>query len=198
MKNFLTPDGATPIDDCSDLILDWVHTMKDLNRVEAENIFTATRKFLNTPIAPPDTWFTPKFFKEVHQTMFGNVWKWAGRYRKSVTSIGIQPYLIPSKLSEFCYDICESLSTSFSPIEMAAKIHHRLVFIHPFENGNGRFSRLIADRFLLSQNHHHPIWPSNINTTNSTRAQYISALKSADRGDYTPLLTLMLSLTNKK
>ncbi|MDN3508374.1 MAG: mobile mystery protein B [Simkaniaceae bacterium] len=204
MKNrsspFLTPEGATPINDCSDLIPEWVLTMEDLNRVESENIIKATRKFLTPPINHPLTWLSPKFLKHIHHNMFCHVWKWAGKYRKSVTSIGITPYLIPSQLAEFChsvYDLLDSPSPS-SSYELAAKVHHRLVFIHPFENGNGRFSRLIADRFLLSLGEKHPLWPSSLNSNNSTRNRYISALQSADQGNYTPLLTLMLSLSNKK
>jgi fido (protein-threonine AMPylation protein) len=84
--------------------------------------------------------------------MFGSVWGWAGDYRKSITSIGLSPVMIPSQLAEFCFEV---LAWFHNPVELtfveiAARIHHRLVFIHPFENGNGRFSRLIADRFLLA------------------------------------------------
>jgi hypothetical protein len=76
---------------------------------------------------------------------------------------------------------------------MAARIHHRLVYIHPFENGNGRFVRLIADRFLLAWRCPHPLWP-NLNQEGAVRKDYIQTLKHADRGDYAPLVDYMKKL----
>lgn len=37
---------------------------------------------------------------------------------------------------------------SYHPGELAARFHHRLVKIHPFPNGNGRHSRIMADALL--------------------------------------------------
>lgn len=79
-------------------------------------------------------------------------------------------------------------------VEMAARIHHRLVFIHPFENGNGRFSRLIADRFLIAFKCPHPIWPNHLKQEGIVRKDYIKTLKNADRGDYEPLIDFMKKL----
>jgi Fic family protein len=33
---------------------------------------------------------------------------------------------------------------SYSPDELAVRFHHRLVSVHAFPNGNGRWSRLAA------------------------------------------------------
>lgn len=74
---------------------------------------------------------------------------------------------------------------------MGARVHHRLVSIHPFENGNGRFSRLVSDRLLLAWRCPHPIWPSNLGERSGERKEYINALKCADQGDYSPLISLM-------
>ena len=169
-----------------------MQTMADLNRVESENIMAATQKFLRNKVEDPKNWFDLKTLKTVHRAMFGEVWDWAGSYRTSTTSIGIQPHMIPAQLSALCSEVC---SWSEHPIErtfveMSIYIHHKLVFIHPFENGNGRFSRLIADRFLLAWQCPHPIWPSHLTNTSSVRDRYIQALKSADAGDYAPLFVL--------
>lgn len=45
-EQFEFPEGATPISDCSSLIPPWFHHLNDLNRVEAENIMNAQRKYL--------------------------------------------------------------------------------------------------------------------------------------------------------
>src|ERR1700733_14187752 len=193
---FEFPEGATPIGDCSGLIPLWVHHLHDLNRVEAENILNAQRKYLQGKIGDSPTWFQVKELKAIHQAMFGDVWEWAGVYRKSITSIGIDPSLIPINLAELCLEVFSwsQYPVELTFVEMAARIHHRLVFIHPFENGNGRFSRLIADRFLLAFRCQYPVWPSHLNQEGVVRKDYIKTLKDADKGDYAPLVDFMKKL----
>lgn len=195
-ERFEFPEGATPIGDCSGLIPLWVHHLNDLNRVEAENIMNAQRKYLRGKVADPKNWFQVKELKAIHQAMFGNVWEWAGVYRKSITSIGINPSLIPTQLAELCLEVSSwsQYPVELTFVEMAARVHHGLVFIHPFENGNGRFSRLIADRFLLAFRCQYPVWPSHLNQEGVVRKDYIKTLKSADKGDYAPLVDFMKKL----
>lgn len=195
-ENFEFPEGATPLSDCSGLIPLWVHHLYDLNRVEAENILVAQVKYLKGRIKNPQIWFQVKELKAIHQAMFGKVWEWAGVYRKYVTSIGVSPHLIPSQLAGLCLEVSSWMHgpVELTFIEMAARVHHRLVYIHPFENGNGRFSRLIADRFLLALKCQHPVWPSHLNQEGIIRKDYIATLKSADKGDYDPLVNFMKKL----
>lgn len=193
---FETPEGATPLADYSGLKPDWVTTMHELNRIEAENIIKAQQKYFSGTIAHPIKWVNVKSLRLIHQTMFGDVWDWAGIYRKSTTSIGITPGLIPSRLAQFCYDVDSWFQNpvELTFVEMAARIHHQLVFIHPFENGNGRFARLVADRFLIAWKCPYPSWPNQLNQSGLTRKDYIQTLKSADHGDYQPLIEFMKKL----
>jgi Fic-DOC domain mobile mystery protein B len=195
-EEFELPEGATPIDDYSELKPTWVFSREDLNRVEAENILEAQRKFLRHPVDDPRNWFTTVELKKIHWEMLGNVWEWAGRYREEPTSIGIQYGLIPSQLAIFCDEVqsWSQYPVELTFLEMAARVHHRLVSIHPFVNGNGRFSRLIADRFLLAWRCPHPMWPSNLGEKSAERREYIQVLRSADKGDYAPLISLMKNL----
>ena len=195
-ERFEFPEDATPIADCSGLIPAWVHHLNDLNRVEAENIMNAQRKYLQGTVSDPKNWFQARELKAIHQAMFGEVWEWAGAYRKSITSIGINPNLIPMQLAELCLEVSSwsQYPVELTFVEMAARVHHRLVFIHPFENGNGRFSRLIADRFLLAFRCQHPVWPSLLNKEGVVRKDYIKMLKNADKGDYKPLVDFMKKL----
>lgn len=190
---FETPEGTTPLRDYSDLLLSWVQNMGDLNRAEAENISHAQKKYLRSSSQDLSSWFQPKMLQVIHRTMFGEVWAWAGKIRKSITSIGVAPHLIPLYLAEFCREVAfwskEPIELTF--LEKSARIHHRLVQIHPFENGNGRFSRLVADRCLLSWKCSHAIWPDDLHREGTVRKLYIKALKTADQGDYEPLILLM-------
>jgi Fic-DOC domain mobile mystery protein B len=197
MEKHNYPHGATPIDDYSGLIPRWVQTLSDLNRVEAENIFSAQKKFLHKKISNPQSWFNIEYLKSIHKAMLGNVWTWAGQFRKSHTSIGIDPYLIPSRLGELCLDVhvWTQQKTDLTITEQAARIHHRLVFIHPFENGNGRFSRLISDRYLLTHGPSYPHWPP-LQDNSRIRNAYIKSLQEADQGNYAPLIELMHRFSN--
>lgn len=190
------PEGATPLHDESDLLIPWVRTMSDLNRVEAENIFQAQERYLRVTPSTGWQWFHYGEFQKIHRAMFGKVWAWAGRQRKKATSIGVKTWLIGTKIAQLCEEV---LSWGDSPVELSfveksARIHHRLVFIHPFENGNGRFSRLIADRCLLIWGCPYPKWPSSISCNGAIRKKYISGLKEADRGNYDSLVLLMKEL----
>lgn len=190
------PEGATPLHDESDLLIPWVRTMSDLNRVEAENILRAQESYLRVTSSTGWQWFHYGGFQEIHRAMFGKVWAWAGRQRKEQTSIGVKTWLIGTKIAQLCEEV---LSWGNSPVELSfveksARIHHRLVFIHPFENGNGRFSRLIADRCLLIWGCSYPKWPSSISCNGSIRKKYISGLQEADRGNYDSLVLLMKEL----
>lgn len=195
-EHFEFLEGATPIDDCTGLIPHWVQNLHDLNRVEAENILDAQRKYFQGRVMDPKNWFHIKELKAIHQTMFGKVWEWAGKYRKSITSIGVNPSLISTQLSELCAGVASWLEcpVELTFVEMSARIHHQLVFIHPFENGNGRFSRLVADRFLLALKCQCPQWPIHLNEEGIVRSDYIKTLKSADKGDYAPLINFMKKL----
>lgn len=192
MKPFDFPEGATPLHDYSGLISKTILTQHDLNREEAENIHIAQKKYLTRKVPAPATWFNIPSLKIIHKTMLNHVWIWAGEFRKSVTSIGIQPYRIPFELGELCADVqaWQQEGITLSKLEQAARIHHRLVFIHPFENGNGRFSRLVADRYLIACGCKHPHWPY-LEDTGDIRSVYIQTLKAADQGDYEPLINLM-------
>lgn len=201
VENFISdgfeiPEGATPISDYSGLKPTWVRNMRDLNRVEAENIILAQKKFLANPVDDPKNWFNVTDLRRIHKAMFRDVWEWAGSYRESVTSIGIKPTMIPALFADFCAEVrsWSQYPVELTFLEMAARVHHRLVFIHPFENGNGRFSRLVSDRFLLAWRCPHPLWPSHLNQESMERQKYIQALKGADSGDYAPLIEFIKKL----
>lgn len=193
---FEFPEGATPLHDASGLLIPWVSTMSDLNRVESENILQAQERYLRVTPSTGWEWFHYGEFQKIHKAMFGQVWDWAGRQRKEVTSIGVKTWLIGAKIAQLCEEV---LSWVYSPVELSfveksARIHHRLVFIHPFENGNGRFSRLISDRCLLIWGCPYPKWPNSISCDGAIRKKYIASLREADQGNYDSLVFLMKEL----
>ncbi|MFA5250493.1 MAG: mobile mystery protein B [Parachlamydiales bacterium] len=195
MKNFEYPEGATPIDDISGLKISWVTTQAHLNMVEAENIALAIEKYLTKSINAPTSWFTVANLQRIHKDMFDDVWDWAGIFRTTQTIPGVRPYQIQSALKDLCDDVFywNQNGCEMTFLEQAAQIHHRLVLIHPFPNGNGRFSRIVADRYLKGWKCSMPLWPNEIQKESQARKLYIKALRLADAGDY----SLLMEFTKK-
>ena len=80
-------------------------------------------------------------------------------------------------------------SRTHSPDEIALRFHHRLVFIHPFSNGNGRHARLIADVLITKLGRSSFTWSSaNLVKEGEARTRYLKAIRAADDADIQPLL----------
>ena len=187
-------DDATPLDDISGLRLanDKVYTLSEVYVAEAHNIALATLKYLSAPPSKKEAPFTYEWTQELHKEMFGNVWEWAGKFRQIELSIGIKAYQVPTALRELVDDIAYwDKNNIFDIYEMATRIHHRAVQIHPFQNGNGRWSRMLANIYLR-QNSSMPVkWQEDLlSKVNPNRDEYIQALKKADEGDYKRLIAM--------
>ena len=78
---------------------------------------------------------------------------------------------------------------TYHPDEVAVRIHHRLVLIHPFPNGNGRHARLMADLLVMRLGGERFSWGrESLRNPGAARERYIAALRSADNHDIAPLL----------
>lgn len=181
--------GETPIDDLSGLKVKGISTRAELNQLEAANILKALEKYfvgkLNRRIAP----FDFSWALALHREMFGEVWKWAGETRKHDLNIGVPYQQVDNQLYDLmkCLDFWGDMPWA----EQAARLHHRAVQIHPFVNGNGRWSRMLANIWLRL--HGQPVtkWPEDtIGEESIIRQQYIEAIKAADAGKYETLIRL--------
>ncbi|MEA1982448.1 MAG: mobile mystery protein B [Campylobacterota bacterium] len=187
-------DGATPLDDISGLKLpsDAVYTLREIYEAEANNIALATIKYLAAPPSKKVAPFSYEWLSVLHEEMFGNVWDWAGKFRQVELSIGIKAYRVPTALKELVDDITYwDKNKTFDIYEIATRIHHRAVQIHPYQNGNGRWSRMLANIYLR-QNGSLPVkWQEDLlSKENPQRDEYIQALKEADSGDYAGLIEM--------
>jgi len=190
MTIFEYPDGATPLDpnEIEGLLVTHITTQGELDRWEQENILEAVQWASKTKSRDV---LNENFIKGLHKKMFCSVWRWAGRFRHSDKNIGVPWHQISTSI----HDLCENAKLWIelkeeSPEEIAVRVHHKLVVIHPFPNGNGRHARLMTDIILknvfeLSQF----TWGSkDISTAGEARKNYIRALQEADGGRYQSLL----------
>ncbi len=187
-------DDSTPIDDISGLKLprNKVYSLKEIYVAEANNIAIATLKYLAAPPSKKLATFSYEWLSKLHEEMFGNVWDWAGKFRQGELSIGIKAYQVPTALKNLADDKAFwDKNKIFDIYETAARIHHRAVQIHPFQNGNGRWSRMLANIYLR-QNGSTPVkWQEDLlSKENPKRDEYIKALKDADNGDYLHLIEM--------
>lgn len=191
------PPGATPLDDISGLRQPHITTLDQLNAAEQLNIQQATDWLAKARNLK--SMFTVPWLTSLHHRMYKDVWSWAGEYRRTVTNIGVPPHEVPMRLAILAADFntwFHSKSAVFNAIQFAASFHHRLVWVHPFPNGNGRWSRLAVDAVFLRLLKRAPLaWgEGDLVSAGEERARYIDALRAADRGNIQPLVDYLIVL----
>jgi Fic-DOC domain mobile mystery protein B len=184
--------GATPMDpdEVEGLIPRHITLKRELDEFEQANILEAqewAEKRVRKELLSED------YVCMLHTRMFNKTWKWAGKFRKTEKSIGVDPLQISVDLRNLLEDAkCWREFNTYPVDEQAARLHHRLVLIHPFPNGNGRHARLFTDAFLRFCRIAPFSWGQiNLVNPSTTRTTYIAALQAADRRDYEPLLAFV-------
>lgn len=181
-------DAATLLteEELEGLIPSYITLRDELNLAEQENILEAQE----WAFARKRNVLDEKFLNNLHKRMFGNVWVWAGEYRQSGKNVGVDAYRIPQELRQLVNDCTYWVEHhTYKPDEISARFHHRLVWIHPWPNGNGRLARLATDLLLTALGRPRFSWGWNNGVgTHATRQAYIDALRSADNHDIHPLL----------
>lgn len=185
--------GQTPLDEeeKEGLKIKSIAVRQELDEFEHKNIENAIewlgRKKINI-----DEFLTENFIKNLHWRMLGEVWQWAGEFRLSDKSIGVDWRIIATEVRKLLDDCRYWLDKKvFSEEEIAIRLSHGLVRIHPFVNGNGRHSRLMAD-IMMEKIFHKEVFPwgkVDLEDINDERSNYILALKTADEGNFSPLLS---------
>lgn len=186
---FESDDNSTPLteEEKKGLIPSWVTNRSELNDLESRGIFDAEKWLLTSR---QKDLLSEKFIKQVHKKMFEGTWKWAGKFRTTERNIGVAPYAIAVELQKLFDDVNYWIEhKTYPPLEISARFHHRLVYIHPFPNGNGRHSRLMADLLMKKLGEKSLNWgEGSLVEISELRQTYIEALRKADRGDYSALL----------
>jgi Fic-DOC domain mobile mystery protein B len=185
-------EGQTPLDEDEKecLLIKTITTRGELDEFEQLGVekaieWTLRRKHTVQQI------LTENFIKELHRRMFDDVWRWAGEFRTTNKNLGVDKFSIGIEVKKLVDDCKYWIDRkTFSEDEIAVRFSHRIVSIHPFANGNGRHSRLIAD-ILVHNGLGLPIfsWGSkNLTKKGEARTHYLSALRKADENNFLPLI----------
>lgn len=144
----------------------------------------------------PDRALSVADLKNWHQLWLGNVYPWAGQERSVNMGKGGFQFAaagqIPRLLADFerqhlaRWTPCERL-TPDELIEAIAVTHVEFILIHPFREGNGRLSRLLAD-VMAAQAGHEPL---DYSSWEQRKATYIGAIHAGFSGDYAPMCQIV-------
>lgn len=186
-------DGHTPLgeDDLRGLKLSYITTRGELNEAEQENILKCRQ---NNRQPTLEELKDDNYLRALHRSMFGDVWDWAGTYRRLETSIGIDPAQISVSVRGLVAD-ATIWAAHEVPLNVAVRFHHRLVWIHPFPNGNGRHGRQAADYLMQSLGQPPLTWGAlgGAGDVDGIRRRYVAALRAADQGELEPLQAFVIS-----
>ncbi|HEX5165342.1 MAG TPA: Fic family protein [Thermomicrobiales bacterium] len=134
---------------------------------------------------------------ELHAIISKDLYDFAGQERTAIHEVEIggasitpaPAYLIKSGLVDLCEDVAKRAGADLSfddAVRLSAELLHRLLVIHPFQDGNGRTARAfhlmaLYDLGLLTP-------PLHIfDYVAYRRSEYLECLHEADEGDYEPL-----------
>jgi Fic-DOC domain mobile mystery protein B len=190
---FDEPNDATPLtaEEKKGLLQAHITYRWELNEAEQQNIYRAQEWALGRR----RDLLTDKFVKDLHRRMLGDVWKWAGKFRTSERNLGIKHHEVPMAVRQLLDDAKAWIEhNSYARDEIAVRFHHRLVQIHPFANGNGRHSRLMADLLVMDLGEKWFSWGrTDLQHASDVRTRYIAALRAADQHDIRLLLAFARS-----
>jgi excisionase family DNA binding protein len=132
-------------------------------------------KMVNQPLEDQD-------ILEIHSILFSGFHENAGNYRNSQVYLEGSDFVpppafeVPTLMAELV-EWVKSNPEELKPIELAAIFHHKLVSIHPFDDGNGRVGRLLMNLLLIKNG-----YPLTV-IKNVDRKKYYASLVKADNGN---------------
>jgi len=186
--------GQTPVDpdEMAGLKPRHIVTQAQLNEFEQLNIVKGQR----WAFRHKGEVLQESYVRELHRRMFGDTWQWAGQFRKSDKSIGVAWNQVGIRLHQLLANTVQQIEhAAFPADQLAVRFHHQLVWIHPFVNGNGRHSRMMADVLITRLGGTRFSWGAHADllTAGSARADYIAALRAADQGSFDALISFARS-----
>jgi fido (protein-threonine AMPylation protein) len=119
--------------------------------------------------------------RDLHARLYENVWTWAGVFRRRELSIGVDPAMISVDLRATFETLLYRWehAEDWTPVHLAMATHAEAVRIHPFVDGNGRSTRLLADLVLLTASPDDE--PATVIDWAVDKARYIPALRRLDQ-----------------
>ena len=132
--------------------------------------------------------------QQIHEAVTKGVLKDAGRYRTGNVRITGSAVTSPNylKIVRLMKEYIQNIEKfKINTIKKSAFIHHRIVWIHPFFDGNGRVARLLTNLYLMKKG-----YPPII-LKKEDRKKYYKTLNEADHGDLSPFTNFIARAVNE-
>lgn len=197
VKRFLFQhrDGQTPLhpDLRATLLPQHIQNNSELDEYEEQNIALG----ISWLESQEQDGLDHLFWRKLHKKLFEEVWAWAGKTRAH--ELQNEEFLPVHQIQNAVAELQATTqfwieNNTFPPKEIAARFHERLLTIHPFPNGNGRFSRILVSYICRKQKWPEPLWSAAITDHKLRRDSYITAVKEARHDEnFEPLIAFMFS-----
>ena len=149
----------------------------------------------------PKAEITPQVILKIHNESFGWIFpSWAGKFRTIRVEFSGKEAVPPHQVRELIIALCDDLKERLKylnpksddfigkVVELLVWFQHRFVWIHPFQDYNGRVARMLTILILVILN----LPPIEIKAdTGNDRRKYLEAIYAADDGDYSKLTILI-------
>ncbi|XP_075390258.1 protein adenylyltransferase FICD isoform X2 [Tenrec ecaudatus] len=154
----------------------------------------AALKYINTTLVSRAGSVAIDDVLEIHRRVLGYVDPLeAGRFRRTQVLVGHHipphPQDVEKQMQEFIQWLNSEDALNLHPVEFAALAHYKLVYIHPFIDGNGRTSRLLMNLILMQAGY------PPITIRKEQRAEYYHVLEVANEGDVRPFIRFIAKCT---
>nr|XP_020657518.1 adenosine monophosphate-protein transferase FICD [Pogona vitticeps] len=154
----------------------------------------AAMKYVNATLVSRIGSVTLGDILEIHRRVLGYVDPVeAGRFRTTQVFVGHHlpphPRDVEKQMVEFVHWMNSEDAMGLHPVEFAALAHYKLVYIHPFVDGNGRTSRLLMNLILMQAGY------PPITIRKEQRAEYYHVLEVANEGDVRPFIRFIAKCT---
>ncbi|HIJ91595.1 MAG: Fic family protein [Desulfobulbaceae bacterium] len=162
-----------------------------IEEVETRELYRVTDRL--TEIYDQNHRFTTADICSMHKKWLGTVYEWAGKYRQVTMSKGGFTFALPRVIPQLMADFEKNELNRFTPCnfknqteqaQALAIVHTELLLIHPFREGNGRLSRLLATLMALQAG----LPPLDFSEFEGGRKEeYFTAVRQGMARDYRPM-----------
>ena len=178
-----------------------IKSKKEMDRLETEKLEEAVDQLVRT--YEKSHRFTEHDVCKFHKVWLGDIYDWAGSYRKVNVSKDNFPFAavaqIPTLMDNYEKDVLSrytpcNAETKDGTIKALAEVHTELVLIHPFREGNGRVARILSIMMALQAGlpllDFSPI-------TGKKREEYFAAVRAGLKRNYEPMEKIFNKIIEK-
>jgi len=176
-----------------------INSVPDMDELELELLLQLYEEVLVHSL--PERTLRVKDLQDWHRLWLGNVYAWAGQERSVNMGKGGFAFAAAAQIPRLLSDFERNFLVRWTPcgqlsdtelIEAIAVTHVEFILIHPFREGNGRLSRLLADVMAVQADHA----PLDYSEWERRKPDYIAAIHAGFAGNYEPMCAFVREAMN--